>query len=116
MPKAKKKKESIALEFQLPSGPGKEKNYFLFSGDGDSSSAKFTKGNVTITHHETASFTITDTENGYEIVEKSPGGGTKKYSIDYGTMADLIAAFRIFRHDNHKLYGDYWTVYEGEKL
>ena len=115
MPKAKKKKESIALGF-LPSGPGKEKNYFLFSGDGGGSSAKLTKNTVTITHHETAYFTITDTGNGYEIVEKSPGGGTKKYSIDYGTMADLIAAFRIFRHDNHKLYGDYWTVYEGEKL
>jgi hypothetical protein len=114
MVKAKKKKESVTLEFELPDTGGKE--YFLSSPDGYHSTAVHTKDMVTITSHKSAKFTVTDTGNGYEIVDKSPYGGTKKYSIDYGGMADLYAALKILCHNAGSMHGEYWTVIEGKKI
>jgi hypothetical protein len=114
MAKAKKKKESVTLEFELPNDKGKE--YILYHLDGLYSTAGYSRDEVVITHTELANFTVTDTGNGYEITDKSAYGGTKKYSIDYGGMADLYAALRIFYHNAGKVHGEYWTVIEGKKI
>jgi hypothetical protein len=94
----------------------KEKKYFLFSVDGDKSSAMYTKNVVTITHHERAHFTIADTGSGYEVTDVSPGGGTKTYSFDYSEAADLFASLKIFYHNADRVSGEYWSVFQGEKL
>lgn len=114
MVKAKKKKESVTLEFELPNVGVKE--YALYHLDGISSTASYSRDEVVITHTENANFTVTDTGNGYEIVDKSPYGGTKKYSVDYGGMADLYAALKILCHNAGSMHGEYWTVIEGKKI
>jgi hypothetical protein len=94
----------------------KAKKYFLFSVDGGRTLGRFTKDTVTISHHESASFTVVDTGNGYEITDITPVYGTRKYELDYGAMADLFAALKIFYHNADERTGEYWSIYEGEKL
>lgn len=93
-----------------------KKEYFLFAKDTWHSSATYHAGRVTIAHNDEAYFEILDHGSGYEITDVSPLGGTKKISLDYSMAADLFAALKIFYHNADKINGEYWTIFQGEKL
>jgi hypothetical protein len=96
--------------------PPVRKNYFLFSPDTQHSSAVYTQNRVFITHTEYAYVEIIDTGSGYHIKDVSPLGGTKIYDVDYSLAADLFAALKIFYHNADKINGEYWTVFQGNKI
>jgi len=92
------------------------KTYFLLAPDVIDSTATYTKNRVTVVHDEDSYIRVIDNGNGYEITDVSPNGGTKKIDMDYALAADLFAALKIFYHNAGKVNGEYWTIFQGEKL
>lgn len=94
----------------------KTKQYYLSCPEqGDPLSAVWEKGKVTI--HHTGTTVVTDTGSGYKIVETVPAWKEPKVTeIDYSLMADLFAVMKILYRNESKQNGEYWDVFEGEKL
>jgi hypothetical protein len=99
-----------------PERPVPRLNYFLLAPDVGHSAATYHAGRITIVHSDEAYFQILDHGSGYEITDVSPGGGTKKISVDYSLAADLFASLKIFYHNADKINGEYWTIFQGEKI
>lgn len=94
------------------------KKYFFFNGDiGEPVIATWTEGNVTIRYSDTIETVITDTGEGYAIAETSPAWKEAKITLlDYSLTADIFAALKIFNQNSDSGEGEYWTVFQGEKL
>lgn len=108
------KKKVKVEEEALP--PPVKKTYFLIAPDVIHSAATYTEGRVTIAHNEDSYVTVVDTGNGYHISDTSRVNGTVTYDFDYALAADFFAALKIIYHNSSRLNGEYWTVFEGEKL
>lgn len=92
------------------------KTYFLLAPDVEHSTATYTPDRVTIIHNESSYVQVIDTGSGYQINDTSPIKGTVTHSIDYALAADFFAALKIFYHNDDKLHGEYWTIFQGEKI
>lgn len=91
------------------------KTYILFAADVVHSTAVCTNGRVTIVHGENNSTQLIDTGSGYCLHDISPSGAVT-YNLDYAVAADLFAALKIFYHNADKINGEYWTIFQGEKI
>jgi len=98
-----------------PEKPAVRKTYFLLAPDVEHSTATYTTDRVTVVHSENAWVQVIDTGSGYQINDTSPRNGTVTHSIDYALAADLFATLKIFYH-NDKINGEYWTIFQGEKI
>lgn len=111
---SKKKVNKLAEDQVLPN-PAR-KTYFLLAPDVEHSTATYTLDKVTVVHNESAYVQVIDTGSGYQINDNSPGKGMVTHSIDYALAADLFASLKIFYHNAEKYNGEYWTIFQGEKL
>lgn len=115
MPSKKKVKDNVTpVEGKVLLDPVYKK-YILFAPDVTYSTAICTNGRVTIVHGENSSTQLIDTGNGYCLHDISPKGAVT-YNLDYSVTADLFAALKIFYHNADKVNGEYWTVFEGDKI
>lgn len=110
------KKKVRKSEVETTTLPPNRVKYWLLSPDSWHSCAVYGDGKVLITHNEHSYLQVIDTKNGYQVTDVSPLGGTKVYNIDYAAMADLFAALKIFYHNADKKNGEYWTIFQGEKI
>lgn len=108
-------KKKVTGKIEVPLPPVR-KTYFLLAPDVEHSTATYTDGKVTIVHSESAYVQVIDTGSGYQINDTSPGKGTVTHNIDYALAADLFAALKIFYHNADKINGEYWTIFQGEKI
>lgn len=108
------KKKIKVEEKALP--PPARKTYFLIAPDAIHSAATYTEGKVIIAHNEDSYVSVIDTGNGYHISDTSRVNGTVTYDLDYALAADFFAALKIIYHNSSRLNGEYWTVFQGEKL
>lgn len=110
----KKVKDTTPVEGKVLLDPTYKK-YILFAPDVAYSTAICTNGRVTIVHGENHSTQLIDTGSGYCLHDISPSGAVT-YNLDYSVTADLFAALKIFYHNADKVNGEYWTVFQGNKI
>ncbi len=110
--KKKIKPQELAEEKVLPDPVCKK--YILCSPDVSYSTATYRLDRVAIVHNQ-GCVQVIDTGNGYHIHDVNPGG-THTYYLDYAVAADFFAALKIFYYNADKVNGEYWTIFQGEKL